>query len=143
MDMGRKLGECNFLEGAGSPSNTMLPGRAAKAYLRTNWHHDPSSRLATIDMAGIKLNVRIEEKKRKEKRTAWGKGAWASEKQTDRRRCVGEVWVVESRYGRAGDQPCWGNQKKMTTSQRASRMTYRSTQDANKAGDEKIKSDGA
>ena len=35
--------------GAGSPSNTMLPG-PIEAYLRTKWYPDPSSRLATIYM---------------------------------------------------------------------------------------------
>ena len=34
---------------------------------------------------------------------------------------MGEVRVFENRYGRAGDESCWGNQKKMT-SQRSSRM---------------------
>ena len=39
--MGQKLG------GAVSPSNNVV---RAEAYLHTNWHLDPSSRLATIDM---------------------------------------------------------------------------------------------
>jgi len=37
-----------FLGGAGSPSNTMSPGRAV-VYFRTKWHLDPSSHLATTD----------------------------------------------------------------------------------------------
>jgi len=39
--------------GAGSPSNSVA---GAEAYLRTKWHLDPSSRLATIDM-GRKLGA--------------------------------------------------------------------------------------
>jgi len=52
IDMGRKLGAVPF-GGAQSwpPSNTFF---WAKAYLRTKWHLDPSSHLATIDM-GQKL----------------------------------------------------------------------------------------
>jgi len=49
IDVGQKVGEADAPlsvgEGAGSPSNTMLPG---EAYLRTKWHTDPSNRLATI-----------------------------------------------------------------------------------------------
>jgi len=44
--MGRKLGAVPLLGGAGSPPNTMWPSRGL--YLRTNFHLDPSNRLATI-----------------------------------------------------------------------------------------------
>jgi len=49
--MGRKVWGCcaPFSGGAGSPSNTMSP--APRPYLRTKWHLDPSSRLATIVMS--------------------------------------------------------------------------------------------
>ena len=42
--------------GVGSPFNTMSrrPRPTAEAYLRTKWHLDPCSRLATIDV-GLKL----------------------------------------------------------------------------------------
>jgi len=48
-DMGRKVGAVLPLsmEGAGSPYNTVA---WAEAYLRTKWHLDPSSRLATTDL---------------------------------------------------------------------------------------------
>jgi len=36
-----------YIVGAGSPSNNVA---WAEAYLRTKWHLDPSSRLATTDM---------------------------------------------------------------------------------------------
>jgi len=47
--MGRKVGEAAvpLLGGTWAPSNTMWPGNVAN--LRTKWHLDPSSRLATID----------------------------------------------------------------------------------------------
>jgi len=52
IDMGRKVGAAVHLFFGGgswdSPSNTMSPW--AEAYLRTKWHLDPSSRLATTDM---------------------------------------------------------------------------------------------
>jgi len=52
--MGRKLrGTAPIWEGAGSPSNTMWPG---PVYLRTKWHLNPSSRLATMD-TGRKLGA--------------------------------------------------------------------------------------
>ena len=51
IDMGRNVGLCPFLGGAGSPSNN-VPWAEAK--LRTKWHLGPSSRLVTTDM-GPKL----------------------------------------------------------------------------------------
>jgi len=47
---GENWGLCPF-QGAGSSSNTISPGWT-EAYLRTKWHLDPFSRLATIDMGG-------------------------------------------------------------------------------------------
>ena len=54
--MGRKLGAAvpPFGGRLGSPYNTMLPW--AEAYIRTKWHLDPSSRLATRDF-GPKLGA--------------------------------------------------------------------------------------
>jgi len=48
--MCRKVVEAavSLLGGTWAPSNTMWPGNVAN--LRTKWHLDPSSRLATIDM---------------------------------------------------------------------------------------------
>jgi len=49
LDMGLKVGAAvpPFYGGAKSPSNN---DAWAEAYLRTKWHLDPSSRLATTDM---------------------------------------------------------------------------------------------
>jgi len=55
--MGRNVGMCPFLGGAGSPSNTMSPGpRPTFVSLHTKWHLDQSSHFATIDV-GRKLEV--------------------------------------------------------------------------------------
>ena len=43
-------GAVRFFRGAGSPSTTVWPG-LRPTYIHAKWHLDPSSRLATIDMA--------------------------------------------------------------------------------------------
>jgi len=50
-EMGRHLeGAVHLRGGAGSASNTMLPGTRPEAYHRTKWHLDPSSRMATTNI---------------------------------------------------------------------------------------------
>jgi len=51
--MGRKLGEAVSLLGKELGTH-ITQRRLGRGYLRTKWHLDPSSRLATIDM-GRKL----------------------------------------------------------------------------------------
>jgi len=57
IDMGRKVGAALPLSvgGGRSPSNTMSPGfmgfSVRCSLLRTKWHLDPFSRLATLDVS--------------------------------------------------------------------------------------------